>query len=63
MGIIDDIKKGAEKNGTKIQSTEAAQLEKIFNKMFYTNHDIEEETKFIKQVMTRGLESQERIGL
>ena len=33
MGIIDEIKKGAEKNGTKIQSSEAAQLEKIFNKI------------------------------
>lgn len=63
MGIIDEIKKGAEKNGTKIQSSEAAQLEKIFNKMFYTDHDIEEETKFIHMVMTRGLESQERKGL
>lgn len=63
MGIIDDIKRGAEKNGTKIQTTDAARLEKIFNKMFYTQHDIEEETKFIKQVMTRGLESQERVGL
>lgn len=31
--------------------------------MFYTEHDIEEETKFIHQVMTRGLESQERVGL
>lgn len=63
MGIIDEIKKGAEKNGTKIQSTEAAQLEKIFNKMYYTQHDIEEETKFINMVMTRGLGTQERSGL
>lgn len=63
MGIIDEIKSNAVKNGTKIQSSDAAQLEKIFNKMFYTEHDIEEETKFIHQVMTRGLESQERVGL
>ena len=58
MGIIDEIKNNAVKNGTKIQSSDAAQLEKIFNKMFYTEHNIEEETKFIHQVMTRGLESQ-----
>lgn len=63
MGLVDDIKKSAQKNGTKIQSTESAELEKIFNRMFYTEHDIEEETKFIRQVMTRGLESQERVGL
>ena len=63
MGLVDDIKKSAQKNGTKIQSTESAELEKIFNRMFYTEHNIEEETKFIKQVMTRGLESQERVGL
>lgn len=63
MGIIDEIKNNAAKNGTKIQSSDAAKLEKIFNKMFYTEHNIEEETKFINQVMTRGLESQERIGL
>lgn len=63
MGIIDEIKKGAEKNATKIQTSDAAQLEKIFNKMFYTQHNIEEETKFVNMVMTRGLESQERVGL
>jgi hypothetical protein len=63
MGIIEDIKKGAASNGTKIQTSDAVQLEKIFNKMYYTQHDIEEETKFIHQVMTRGLESQERVGL
>ena len=63
MGLLDDIKKSAQGNGTKIQSTESAELEKIFNKMFYTEHDIEEETAFVKQVMTRGLESQERVGL
>ena len=34
MGIAEDIKKAAENNGTKIQSSEATKLEKIFNKMF-----------------------------
>ena len=63
MGLIDNIKKDAQGNKTKIQSTEAAQLEKIFNNMFYLEKNIKEETKFVKQVMTRGLESQERVGL
>lgn len=63
MGLIDNIKKEAMGNKTKIQSTEAAKLEKIFNNLFYLNKNIEEETKFVKMVMTRGLESQERVGL
>lgn len=63
MGLVSNIKKAAQSNGTKIQSTDAAALEKIFNNMFFMDKNIEEETKFVKQVMTRGLESQERIGL
>ena len=63
MGLIDSIKREAQGNKTKIQSTDAAMLEKIFNNMFYLPKNIEEETKFVKQVMTRGLESQERVGL
>ena len=63
MGIIDSIKNDSIKTGTKIQSEEARQLETIFNKMFFLEKDIEEETKFVNQVMTRGLGSQERVGL
>lgn len=63
MGLLSDIKKNAQQNGTKIQSSESAALEKILNKMFYTEHNIEEEVNFVKQVMTRGLETQERVGL
>ena len=63
MGLVNEIKKSAQKNGTKIQSSEAAELEKILNKAFYLDKDIEEETAFVKMVMTRGLESQERVGL
>ena len=63
MGLIDNIKNDAAKNGTKIQSSEATKLEGILNKMFYLPKNIEEETKFVNMVMTRGLESQERIGL
>lgn len=63
MGLIDDIKRDAAGNRTKIQSSDAAALEKILNKTFYLPKNIEEETKFVQQVMTRGLESQERVGL
>lgn len=63
MGIIDSIKNDSVRTGTKIQNNEARDLEIIFNKMFFLNKDIEEETKFIHQVMTRGLDSQERVGL
>ena len=63
MGLIDNIKKEAMGNGTKIQSSDAAELEKILNNLFYLDKNIEEETKFVEQVMTRGLESQERVGL
>lgn len=63
MGIIDQIKNDGIKNGTKIQNDEQRKLEAILNKMFYLERDIEEETKFIKAVMTRGTETQERSGL
>lgn len=63
MGIIDDIKNDSIKNGSKVQSTESAKMEVILNKLFYLPKDVDEEVKFVKQVMTRGLESQERVGL
>lgn len=63
MGLVNDLKKQAQKNGTKIQSSEATKLEKILNNAFFLDKNIEEETAFVKMVMTRGLESQERVGL
>ena len=63
MGIVDEIKKDAIGNKTKIQSSDAATLEKIFNRMFFLPKDVEQETQFIKMVMTRGTDTQERIGL
>lgn len=63
MGLIDDIKRDAAGNKTKLQGSEAAALEKILNRLFYLEKNIPEETRFVKQVMTRGLESQERVGL
>ncbi len=63
MGLINEIKNNAQKNRTKIQTSEASELEKILNNLFYLDKNIKEETEFVKQVMTRGLESQERVGL
>lgn len=63
MGLVDDIKKEAKSNRTIIQSSEAQELSKILNNLFYLDKNIEEESKFVKQVMTRGAETQERIGL
>lgn len=63
MGLINQIKKEATGNRTKIQSSDATKLEGILNRAFFLDKNIEEETKFVEQVMTRGLESQERVGL
>ena len=63
MSLLDDIRNQAFPNGKGSKTVDEMQLEKIFNAMFYKNKNIEEETKFVKQVMTRGLESQERVGL
>lgn len=63
MGLIDDIKKDAGGNKTVIQSSEAQELSSILNKLFYLEKDVEIETLFLKSVMTRGAETQERIGL
>lgn len=63
MGIVNQIKKDAIKTGSKVQDTNSQKLEGIFNKMFYLPKNVDEEVKFIKQVMTRGLETQERKGL
>lgn len=63
MGLVDNIKQAAKGNGTKIQSTEAAQLEKVLNNTFYLPKKPDEEVEFVRQVMTRGQETQERAGL
>lgn len=60
---MDDIKKEAKGNRTVIQSSESAKLQKILNRMFYLDKDPENEPEFVRQVMTRGLGTQERSGL
>ena len=63
MGLIDDIKSNAIENGTKIQSSDAAKIEKLFNSLFYAKKDMEEEVKFVKQMFTRGGDTTDRRGL
>lgn len=63
MGVVDDIKKQAASKKIVVQTSEAEKLAHIFNKMFYLDKDIENEVKFLRNVMTRGAESQERVGL
>ena len=63
MGLIDDIKKEAQGNRTDIATNEAKEILGELNKMFFLDRNIEEETKFIESVMTRGQETQERVGL
>ena len=63
MGLIDNIKQEAKGNRVMIQSSDAQELAKILNNTFYLDKNIDEEAKFVKQVMTRGAETQERVGL
>ena len=63
MGLLDDIKKEAEGNRTKLNSNEEQEIEQVLNSLFYLDKNIDEELKFLKSVMTRGQESQERKGL
>lgn len=63
MGLLDDIKNEAEGKNVKIQSSEERELEQKLNALFYLEKDIEKETEFVRMVMTRGQETQERKGL
>lgn len=63
MGLIDKIKSNAWEKGVAIEDGTAKKIRELFNQAFYMPKKIEEETKFVKQVMTRGQDSQERKGL
>lgn len=63
MGFIEDIKKEAVGARTKIQTTEERDMETKLNNLFYLDKNIEEETRLVKSIMTRGTESTERKGL
>lgn len=63
VGIIDDIKKDAKGNMTKVQTSEERDIEKLLNSLFYLDKNIPKELEFLKSVMTRGAETTERKGL
>lgn len=63
MGLLDDIKAEANGNRTKIQTYDERVLESKLNNLFYLDKDIKRELIFLKSVMTRGQETQERKGL
>lgn len=63
MGLMDEIKREAEGNRTKIQSSQEAELEHKLNALHYLDKDIKKELQFLKSVMTRGQETAERKGL
>lgn len=63
LKLIDEIKKDAIKSRSKIQTSEERELEGKLNRLFYLDKKIEEETEFVRSVMTRGQETAERRGL
>lgn len=63
MSLTDRIKREATKKDVQIESTEARELSQILNKLFYLPKDIDGETEFVHMVMTRGADTQERVGL
>lgn len=63
MGLMESIKRDAQGTFTKIQSTEEEHIEHMLNELFYLEKDIPKELEFLKSVMTRGAETQERKGL
>lgn len=63
MGLVSKIKNEASNKRVKLQDKEHDRFDALLNQAFFLEKDIEEETKFIHMVMTRGAETQERIGL
>ena len=64
MNILKSIKKNARKNGTIMTNNpKADELTILFNKMFYLPKNKELESSFVAQVITRGKEGSERVGL
>lgn len=62
MGVIDDIKQRGKADGG-YTSLEEKRWKRYLNRMFNYTKEIELEKEFVKHVMTRGAETQERVGL
>lgn len=63
MGLVNKIKREAVEKRVKVQSEECNRFDALLNKAFFLDKDIDEEVRFLRSVMTRGAETQERIGL
>ena len=63
MGLVSKIKDEATNKRVKLQDSKHDEFDALLNQAFFLDKDIEEETRFIQMVMTRGAETQERIGL
>ena len=63
MGLVSKIKAEAANKKVKIQNEDCTKFDVLLNQAFFLEKDIEEETRFLKMVMTRGAETQERVGL
>ena len=63
MSLTDDIRRATTQKGVKIQGHEEDKFDRLLNNAFYLEKDIEGETAFLRMVMTRGAETQERVGL
>lgn len=61
--LIKSIKADAQSNRTKIQSSEAQQLEQRLNSLFLLPKRPKAETEFIKHILTRNESIKERVGL
>lgn len=63
MKLADRIKQEAVKNRCAISTNESQKLQALFNRLFYLPKNIDEEVNFVRSVMTRGAEQQERVGM
>lgn len=63
MSLSDRIKQEAAKNRCVVSTNESLKMQALFNRLFYLPKNIEEEVAFVRSVMTRGAEEQERVGM
>lgn len=63
MGLIDTLKREATDKGIRTHNPKEEQLERLFNKMFYLDKKENIESEFVEQMITRGMETKERVGL
>lgn len=63
MGILQNIRDENRDKNIDVGSGEEIAIVQRLNRLFYLPKDIKQETEFVRSVMTRGFETQERVGL